>query len=76
MAIEVPQKLWTIGKIADHLHVPVHRVRHILKTRRHIQYRALAGLTRLFDAKAVAQIRHEITAVDARRADWEGGDAE
>lgn len=75
MQTDSPPKLWTVGKIADELRVPIHRVRHILKTRPHIRHRALAGLTRLFDANAVAQIRHEINAVDARRADRQGGDA-
>ncbi len=61
-----PIPLLTIGKIADELSQPVTRVAYILKTRRHIQPSAVAGVTRLFDRQALAQIRHEVNAIDAK----------
>jgi hypothetical protein len=42
-------------------------VLHILTTRRHIQPAARAGTLRLYDRRAVAMIRHELSAIDARR---------
>lgn len=61
-------RLMTIGVIARELNVPIHRVRYVLETRPHIQASALAGNARLFDTRAVAMIRHEINAIDARRS--------
>jgi len=63
-------QLLTIGRIAEILGVPVHRVGYVLQTRPHICPSARAGVVRLFDNRALAQIRHELTAIDARR----GGD--
>ena len=57
----------TAGKIADTLHVPVHRVVRILNTRPHIQPTARAGRLRLYDSHALAQIRYELNLQDARR---------
>ncbi len=65
-------KLLTVGRIAERLKIPVHRVQYILATRLYIAPAALAGRTRLFNTKAVAQIRHETNAIDARRQS--GGD--
>ncbi len=62
----VPQ-LITPGVIAESLGVPLHRVLHVLRTRRHIRHAARAGTLRLFDRQAVAMIRHELNAMDARR---------
>lgn len=59
--------LTTIGVLARTLRVPLHRVEHILRTRRHIRPAALAGRVRLFDRKAAAMVRHELNAQDARR---------
>lgn len=59
--------LRTPGRLAAELGVPLHRVLHILATRTHIQPSARAGTLRLFDAQAVAQVRHELNAQDARR---------
>jgi hypothetical protein len=53
--------------IAAELGVPLHRVLHILATRRHIQPAARAGTLRLYDQRAVAMVRHELNAIDARR---------
>jgi hypothetical protein len=60
--------LLTSGRIAATLGVPLHRVQHVLATRPYIAPSARAGTLRLFDNVAVAQIRHELNAIDARRA--------
>lgn len=62
----IPQ-LTTLGRIVDELSEPIHRVTYILRTRRHITPAAMAGTVRLFDRRAVAMIRHEINAIDAKR---------
>jgi hypothetical protein len=59
--------LVTVGVIAAELGVPVDRVCRILRARPHINPRAYAGHTRLFDNTAMAQVRHELNAIDARR---------
>ena len=59
-------RLLTLGRIAEKLGVPVHRIQYILSTRQHIRPSACAGRFRLFDDDAMAQIRHELTAIDAR----------
>jgi hypothetical protein len=63
----LPVQLRTPGVIASELSVPIHRVLHILATREHIRPSARAGTLRLYDRKAVAQVRHELNAQDARR---------
>lgn len=62
-----PPSLVTVGVIACELGVPVDRVCRVLRTRPHIKPRAYAGNVRLFDNVAIAQVRHEINAIDARR---------
>jgi hypothetical protein len=62
-----PPALLTVGRIAAELSIPIHRVGYVLATRPHIQPAALAGNARLFDRRALALIRHEINAIDARR---------
>jgi hypothetical protein len=57
--------------LAADLNVPLHRVLYVLRTRKHIAPSARAGRLRLYDRTAVALIRHELNAIDARR---EGGD--
>lgn len=66
MTTAVPSLL-TPGKIADKLGVPLHRVLYILRTRGHIRPRARAGRLRLYSRDAIAFIRHELNAQDARR---------
>ena len=61
-------KLVTVGVIAAEFGVTVDRVCRILRTRTHIKPRAYAGNVRLFDNAAVAKVRHELNAIDARRA--------
>jgi hypothetical protein len=62
-----PPKLITPGVIAQELKRPLHRVLHILATRQHIRPSARAGTLRLYDRQAVAMVRHELNAIDARR---------
>lgn len=63
-----PPKLLTPGVIARELGEPLHRVLNVLATRPHIRPRARAGTLRLFSRDAIAQVRHELNAIDARRA--------
>jgi hypothetical protein len=60
-------KLITAGVIASELHTPLHRVLRVLATRPHIRPSARAGNLRLYDRRAVAMVRHELNAIDARR---------
>ena len=62
-----PPRLNTTGHIAAALGVPIHRVRWVLDTRPDIRPTAYAGRARLYSAAAVARIRHELTAIEARR---------
>jgi hypothetical protein len=61
-------KLITPGVIASELSQPLHRVLHVLATRGHIRPSARAGTLRLYDRRAVAMVRHELNAIDARRS--------
>ena len=63
-------RLRTPGVLAADLDVPLHRVQYVLRSRAHITPSARAGRLRLYDREAVALIRHELNAIDARR---EGG---
>jgi hypothetical protein len=67
MRTKAVPSLMTPGRIAERLGVPLPRVLYILSTRPHIQPSARAGCLRLFDRKSVAQIRHELNAIAARR---------
>jgi hypothetical protein len=66
-------QLITPGVIATELHQPLHRVLHVLATRQHIRPSARAGTLRLYTRRAVAMVRHEINAIDARRCRREVG---
>ncbi len=59
-------QLITPGKIAVDVKQPLHRVLHILRTRHHIRPAARAGILRLYRRAAIAQVRHELNAIDAR----------
>ncbi len=63
-----PPRLLTTGQLATELRQPVHRILYVLSTRQHIQPSALSGVSRVYDSRAKAQIRHELNAIDARRA--------
>ena len=67
MITAVPSLL-TPGRLAAELGVPLHRVLHILRTRDHIHPRARAGRLRLYSREAIAFVRHELNAQDARRS--------
>ena len=62
-----PPQLWTTGKIARELGVAEYRVIYVLRTRKYIQPTAIAGILRLYDNEAVAQIRQALSGIDARR---------
>ncbi len=68
MAISAPPQLLTSGRIAVETGQPLHRVEYVLATRPHIQPAARAGNLRLYNRTAVAQVRHELNAIDARRS--------
>lgn len=59
--------LLTPGRIAAELGEPLHRVLYVLSTRPHIRPAARAGTLRLYRQAAIAQVRHELNAIDARR---------
>jgi hypothetical protein len=67
--------LRTPGRIAAELAVPLPRVLYVLRTRPHIEPAARAGVIRLYDRQAVAQVRHELNAIAARRSRNETTDA-
>ena len=60
-------QLVTVGVIAAELAVSVERVCRILRARPHIRPCAYAGNIRSFDNAGIAQVRHELNAIDARR---------
>lgn len=62
-----PPALATIGLVAARLRVPVHRVEYVLRTRPSIHAKARAAGARCFDEAAIARIRHELNAIEARR---------
>jgi hypothetical protein len=65
-------RLITTGVIAGEVPAPLHRVLHVLATRPHIRPAARAGTLRLYDRRAVAMVRHELNAIDARRCSKQG----
>jgi len=65
--------LRTPGVMAADLGEPLHRVLYVLHTRKHIQPAARAGRLRLYNRKALAAVRGELAAIDARRRGREGG---
>jgi hypothetical protein len=59
------------GVIATEIGVPLHRVLNVLRTRPHIRPAVRAGGAngiRLYPIAAIAMVRHELSAIDARRA--------
>lgn len=62
-------RMLTPGIIASEIGQPLARVLYVLRTRSHIRATARAGTLRLYDRQAVAQVRHELNAIDARRAE-------
>lgn len=72
-----PPTLITPGVIATELGQPMHRVLRVLATRPAIRPAALAGRVRLYDRRAIEQVRLELAGIDRRRGDGdsEGGAA-
>ena len=68
-------RLRTPGVIANELGESLSRVQYVLRTRKHIRPTAIAGRLRLYDRRAIAMIRHELHAIDARRSRQECDDA-
>lgn len=62
MSTETVQLL-TRGRIAEKLGESISRVTYILASRTHIRPSAWAGNVRLYDNRALAQIRHELHAI-------------
>jgi hypothetical protein len=54
--------------MARRLNDSLGRVLNILATRHDIRPAALAGRTRLYDKRAMARVKYELTLVDTRRA--------
>ena len=73
MPQQIVPRLLTAGRIADELGLTLARVQYILSARRHIRPIARAGTLRLFEEKAIAQIRYESNRIDARRSLPKGG---
>lgn len=71
--METPTKtiptLRTPGRIAAEIGAPISRVLYVLKTRPHIVPSARAGILRLYDRRALAQVRYELNLIDARRGE-------
>jgi hypothetical protein len=74
MSDDTPQ-LRTPGVIASELGEPLHRVLNVLATREHIRLLGRAGTLRLYGPNAVALVRQELDAIDARRCRREAVDA-
>ncbi len=68
-------RLRTPGVIAEEIGDSLSRVLYVLRTRSHIRPSATAGRLRLYNRRAVAMIRHELHAIDARRDGQEVGHA-
>ena len=66
-------KLITAGVIARELGEPLHRVLNVLRTRQYIRPLARGGTLRLYDRRAVAMVRHELNAIDAKRGSPQSG---
>ena len=67
MRTSEPPRLCTPGVLVELLGVPLHRVVYILRTRPHIRPAARAGRLRFYDNDAIAMVRHELSAIAARR---------
>ena len=73
MTLHPPPRLDTLGRVADKLGEPSHRINYVIRARG-IRPAAYAGRLRLFDREAVARIRYELNAIDARRCHDSGVD--
>ena len=57
---KTPPSVRTVGRMAEELKVPIHRIVYILRTRPHIRPIARAGRARLYDADALRQVFGEL----------------
>lgn len=69
-----PPQLRTVGRMAAELGEPIHRITHILATRRHIRPSARAGVLRLYDAGAVELVKEELLTMRLYRREVPFGD--
>jgi hypothetical protein len=67
-----PPQLTTLGKVAQQLQVPIHRVQYILRSRAHINPVATAGRLRLFNQQTIELIKAEIETIDSKGATSHG----
>jgi hypothetical protein len=67
--IHQPVQLVTAGVIARRLNAPAARIAYILKTRSHIRPAAIAAGVYVYREAAVAMVRHELNALEAKRAE-------
>ena len=58
--------LRTPGVIAQEIAAPLHRVLSVLRTCDHIPASVRSGRLRLYDQEAIAYIRHDVNALEAR----------
>ena len=63
--VTVP-KLITPGVIADQVGKSLQRVQYILATRPHIRPVAKAGRIRLYESKAIEQVREALSGIERR----------
>lgn len=63
---QLDRTLWTVGRIADHLGVPRHRIDYLISSRK-ITPLDRAGIARVFDAADVDRIAAELRRIDADR---------
>ncbi len=61
-------KLWNINQIAEQLDINYWRVRYVLQTRKEIQPVIDTSRAKLYDAKAVRQIKAALKSIDAKQA--------
>ncbi len=64
---ESAPSLLTLGRMSELLKTPRHRVAYVLRTRHHIRPTAMAGRVRLYNRASLAQVRHSLNAIDARK---------
>jgi len=70
--VHVVPRLITPGVMAAELGEPLHRVLYILRTREYIRPAARAGVLRLYESTAIAQVRAALNGIDARRGQKQG----
>jgi plasmid maintenance system antidote protein VapI len=63
---EYNETLWTVARIAEHLHVERHRVEYVIDTR-DIRPMGRAGIARVFDRSSVELIAKELRTINENR---------